>query len=518
MKEEIKNKIKQHISNHETEVNLDEMWSAVQAKRTEKKKNRKLLLLPFLFVIFIVPISYYLLETSKKSVRSVTQNTKSTYAAEKEMDIAQDLAAITDIETNIANTTQSIIEQQLDANSTSVENTHNTIETNAPLSEGKQTQMESQSKLKVKLAYENNHRTSELNPNALSLKHSNPRISIKSMVESNQNEEENTTNHIGITKILSTQVSSSQADLQSEKSLAQAKSIYINQNLNSTSPSRKKATSIHLQIINPIIYRNFIFTEREKIDLSFLRPFLNKENAIHDIVVKQPNPYSRFEFGVIGSVGLPVLGFEALEADHETFAAERQNSEKGKVYSDLSFQMSYQFLHWLKLTTGISYARVSNNYDWDKTYFQDQDQNFLGYDLDGAIETVDLIYIEKVERKLDQENQLDLVNLMLQLHLVKKWTPSLESSLFVGRNFNVNTNRNAYSLNEEFLPQQPENNNGTFEYRNPIHFGFDLRWEVGNNMDLGLGYKFQKWNIREEKISQSYQTHGIFMGMFFNLH
>jgi len=448
MKEEVKSILRKHIDNHESPVNLENLWAGVQKEIKPNNRKRRFLFIPLFLGITVC--SFLFLNSNNNAIPNGELNSSLSLNQEK-----------TEILTNAS--TENKISVHLDENINLNNQTAVTKESistqktaKAKILKTKKTQQTQQTLLSQKEP--SSSLINNTNASSSVSKKLNPQIITPSqIIQTEKNTKaKNVTNQIETNAIdLANQIQSSlinQESLNTQEGFTY--DIAVLDNVSALIPTKRELK---------LATKKFIIDEN---DLILIKP-----KRKHFILA------ASFSYGTFSSERTQIS--EDNDAYLNDLSAAQSSLEMMTGDIDIVIPLNNKF----SLGTGISYQRAQESFSWKGSYYVDNDGQNLGLKPENIDPTNVLgfssAYSKELERDMNIYNLYHYVDIPINLYFHQQ-IGTLSINYFAGVAYNIYNHSEGFTLDEKRIP---------IEFKNTDQPNQGLRYNIGANINFAITRK-----------------------------
>lgn len=474
MKKEAQDIFQKHFSNHETDVDTDMIWKAIQAKRQQKRRKPFWIFCVsgFILILSVLGISFYSFSTiteknnvtvELKSKANQTDISSRFYKKESDDNSAQK----TSTDKNEPNPSQNkeLIPAIKTKNSQSPIFNNITFKA-APVKRVKRT---SEGNIYNNSYFPNNNFTFD-NANNFSEK----------------------------------DVSVSTAENSHSALDTEFKRGYIKGN---------KAINIErLSILNSLIQ------SISKTEFDHLLPEMTS------IKVK-PNFNHKWSFSVLSGIGKSSSSYTQVVGENISLVESLQTYITPHVNKQITTLVKFQISDRFSVATGLSYQKITEEFNWNKSYIEDLDGNFVRILEDPEVgpfmslvgSNSSAYSFVKIDRNIFDYNEFELIDLPLRLYYQLSKS-SLGVSCFAGLNYNIWQSIDGYTVGNDNQLLNYEETDFTFSVSNQYVLGIEMSFLVHPKLRLVTEVSGRTRQIIEQRYSKKNLSYQFSFGLQMNLH
>lgn len=476
MKKEARDILQKHFSNHETDVNPDMIWKAIQAKRQQKRRKPFWLFgisgLLLMLIIFGIS-SYSFSNISKKSSRtseltsSLKQNYKSTQFPKKQNDNPS---------------LQKSRNNQDDVNPSEIP-------------------AETKSTTKTE-----NKKRSILN-HVVFKNESVPAERIKNLSQSNTDSKSNF-------KIADSTIKRNNNLYEKEAVFSTTENSHSF--LESVNKSSFKTGKNQINI-KRLATLNGLLDLTSKVEYDHLFPQLAPITFRKNI--------NKWSFTFLTGVSHSSSSYTQTIEENISLVKSLETHIKPHINTQFSALISFQISNRFRIATGLSYQKLSEEFSWNKSYIEDFDGNFIRLLEDPEADPFNSLIgsnssaysFVKIDRNIFDYNKFQLIDLPLRLYYQLS-NSTLAVSCFAGMNYNLWQSINGYTLGNENQLLPYEESDFSLSIGNQYVIGSEISYSVHPKLKLVTEISGQTRQIVEQRYSKRDLSYQISMGLRMNLH
>lgn len=216
---------------------------------------------------------------------------------------------------------------------------------------------------------------------------------------------------------------------------------------------------------------------------------------------------SKFALSLIGSYGLYQKTYTAKEEQYLEYVNARNNAETDLEILSTKLILSYKLNDYIQLSSGLKFQQINEEFAWDGSYTI----NELGEQIDLTQDNlVGIPFYQNVDRDLVNYNKHQLLSIPVLVGITKEMN-ALTVGLHAGPFFNVYTNSEGLSLNQELLPNLIEVSGTSFSLG--IETNVELGYSMNRSTDLLLDVSLQRLQSQDQFLNATFNSLSIGLGI-----
>ncbi len=455
MKENVKRILREHVEQHEYDIDPSDIWAGMQAKQKKDDRSNRFLIWFFFGSMLLVAFGIWNYNQPKKN------NTKSDESI-------QQVEATSQI--------ASVKQTQLSNKSESTGTNHKNILDN---------------KINNTIAQEDKSETNTLI--TANISYSTSKFSNRTTPPSNS------TNSYKLPSSSISTASSVQAPFSGIQNTAEAEANEVISSENNT-----------INILDETQ------TQRPKLDLTTTisllpqTPIYQNRKSTHTILPSISIERDRNWFiSCIGSYGFTANTLTAHNQSGVALTGQREALTTPLESLHAAIHFGRKLTPFLKLSAGIKYTRINSKFEWNGSYLSDENGNLVDSTLPDFNFSAGNFY-QEVNRNVVSYNYHEVLSIPVRLHLYKE-RHKLSYGIFGGINFPISNKTFGHTLNEELIPISLSSIVENFSPE--LETGISLTYQFTQGWSLISQCSVSRITVNETNASSEFRMFNIGLGL-----